>query len=118
MRDFQRVQPAVAKDPLADFGVAVVQRCFRKLKQWRGIAVRSGKTARSCHAALSLAATLHWLNTGLSNAAQSLHEHSCHALIEARLLSGDGLADEGRRAVPRKRSTPRGPYVPSSCYCA
>jgi hypothetical protein len=27
--------------------------------------------------------------------AQSLHEHQCHALIEARLLARDRLADEG-----------------------
>jgi hypothetical protein len=26
---------------------------------------------------------------------QSLHEHSCHALIEARLLAADRLANEG-----------------------
>src|ERR1700691_1807372 len=38
----------------------------------------------------------------LANMAQSLHEHSCHALIEAWLLAGDGLADEsyGREDFP------------------
>jgi len=41
----------------------VVERCFNKLKQWRGIAMRTDKTARNYHAALCLAATLHWLNT-------------------------------------------------------
>ena len=40
-----------------------VERCFNKLKQWRGIAMRSDKTARNYHAALCLAATLHWLST-------------------------------------------------------
>lgn len=41
----------------------VVERCFNKLKQWRGIAMRSDKTARNYHSALCLAATLHWLST-------------------------------------------------------
>jgi transposase len=45
----------------------VVERCFNKLKQWRGIAMRSDKTASSYHAGLCLAATLHWVNTGFSN---------------------------------------------------
>lgn len=44
-------------------GRNVVERCFNKLKQWRGIAMRSDKTARNYHAALCLAATLHWLNS-------------------------------------------------------
>jgi len=48
-------------------GRNVVERCFNKLKHWRGIAMRSDKTARNYHAALCLAATLHWLNTGFSN---------------------------------------------------
>jgi transposase len=42
-------------------GRNVVQRCFNKLKQWRGIAMRSDKTARNYHAGLCLAATLHWV---------------------------------------------------------
>jgi transposase len=33
-------------------GRNVVERCFNKLKQWRGIAMRSDKTARSYHAGL------------------------------------------------------------------
>lgn len=45
----------------------VVERCFNKLKQWRGIAMRSDKTARNYHAGICLAATLHWLDTGISN---------------------------------------------------
>jgi len=45
-------------------GRNVVERCFNKLKQWRGIAVRSDKTARNYHAGLCLAATLHWVTTG------------------------------------------------------
>ncbi len=48
-------------------GRNVVECCFNKLKQWRGIAMRSDKTARNYHAALRLAVTLHWLNTGFSN---------------------------------------------------
>lgn len=47
-------------------GRNVVERCFNKLKQWRGIAMRSDKTARNYHAGLCRAATLHWLNTGFS----------------------------------------------------
>lgn len=42
-------------------GRNVVERCFNRLKQWRGIAMRSDKTARNYHAALCLAASLQWL---------------------------------------------------------
>lgn len=42
-------------------GRNVVERCFGKLKQWRGIAMRSDKTARNYHAAVCLAASLQWL---------------------------------------------------------
>jgi len=45
----------------------VVERCFNKLKQWRGIAMRSDKTASNYHAGLCLAATLHWISTGFGN---------------------------------------------------
>jgi len=48
-------------------GRNVVERCFNRLKHWRGIAMRTDKTARNYHAALCLAATLTWLNTGLIN---------------------------------------------------
>lgn len=41
-------------------GRNVVERCFNKLKQWRGIATRYDKTARSYLAGLTLAATLIW----------------------------------------------------------
>ncbi|GAA1062022.1 hypothetical protein GCM10009573_34500 [Agromyces bracchium] len=44
-------------------GRNVVERSFNKLKQWRGIAMRSDKTARNYHSALCLAATLHWLSS-------------------------------------------------------
>lgn len=44
-------------------GRNVVERCFNRLKQWRGIAMRSDKFARNYHAGLSLAAALHWLTT-------------------------------------------------------
>ena len=42
-------------------GRNVVERYFNKLNQWRGIAMRSGKTARNYRAGLCLAATLQWL---------------------------------------------------------
>lgn len=48
-------------------GRNVVERCFNKLKQWRGIAMRSDKTARNYRAGICLAATLHWLDSGISN---------------------------------------------------
>ncbi|GIH89366.1 IS5 family transposase [Planobispora rosea] len=39
----------------------VVERCFNRLKQWRGIATRYDKTAESYQAAVTLAALLMWL---------------------------------------------------------
>lgn len=60
-----------------------------------GITRRSDKTARTYHAALCLAATVHWLNTCFSNTAQSFHEHACHAPIEPRLVAADRLTNEG-----------------------
>jgi transposase len=50
-------------------GRNVVERCFNKLKQWRGIAMRSDKLARNYRAAIALAATLIWLRTSLINTA-------------------------------------------------
>ena len=50
-------------------GRNVVERCFNKLKQWRGIAMRSDKTARAYRAAIALAATLIWIRTDLINTA-------------------------------------------------
>ncbi|WP_257155584.1 IS5 family transposase [Streptomyces sp. Ru87] len=38
----------------------VVERCFHRLKQWRGIATRYDKTAESYQAAVTLAALLMW----------------------------------------------------------
>jgi hypothetical protein len=38
----------------------LLERCFNRLKQWSGIAMRSDKTARNYHAARCLAATLLW----------------------------------------------------------
>lgn len=40
----------------------VVERCFNRLKQWRGIATRYDKTARNFLAAVYLAASVVWLN--------------------------------------------------------
>lgn len=47
-------------DARAYKGRNVVERCFNKLKQWRGIATGFDKTARSYLAGLVLAATLIW----------------------------------------------------------
>lgn len=44
-------------------GRNVIERCFGKLKQWRGIAMRSDKTARNYYAACCLVGTLHWIST-------------------------------------------------------
>lgn len=38
----------------------VVERCFNRLKQWRGIATRYDKTAESYRAAVALASLLMW----------------------------------------------------------
>ena len=43
----------------------VVERCFNKLTQWRGIAMRTDKTARNYRAAICLAGTLTWIKTDL-----------------------------------------------------
>jgi hypothetical protein len=50
-------------------GRNVVERCFNKLEQWPGIAMRSDKTARPYRAAITLAATLIWIKTDLTHAA-------------------------------------------------
>lgn len=41
----------------------VVERSFNQLKNWRGIATRSDKTARSYRAGVLFASTLIWLRT-------------------------------------------------------
>jgi len=59
-------------------GRNVVERCFNKLKQWRGIAMRSDKLARNYHAGLCLAAALHWLGSrGIISHAVQTREPSC-----------------------------------------
>lgn len=45
----------------------VVERGINQLKNWRGIAMRSDKTARNYHTAICLAATLIWLRNDLIN---------------------------------------------------
>jgi transposase len=40
----------------------VVERGINRLKNWRGIAMRSDKTARNYQAGITLAATIIWLN--------------------------------------------------------
>ena len=52
-----------AFDSEAYKGRNVVERCFNKLKQWRGIAMRTDKLARNYRAAIALAATLIWLRS-------------------------------------------------------
>ncbi len=44
-------------------GRNVVERCFNKLKAWRGLAMRTDKLARNHHAAITLAAVLIWLRS-------------------------------------------------------
>lgn len=56
-----------AFDPTIYRGRNVVERCFSKLKNWRGIATRTDKLARNYYAATCYAATLIWLNTGFTN---------------------------------------------------
>lgn len=41
----------------------VVERCFNRLKQWRGIATRYDKTATNYRGAIQLASLLQWLAT-------------------------------------------------------
>ena len=43
------------------------KRSFNRLKNWRGIAMRSDKTARNYQAGVTLAAALIWINTDLIN---------------------------------------------------
>ena len=50
-------------------GRHVVEHSFNRLKNWRGIAMRSDKTARNYQAGITLAATLIWINTDLFNTA-------------------------------------------------
>lgn len=52
-------------------GRDLVERCLNRLRQWRGIALRSDKSAGCYHAGLCLAATLHWLATGERSAVQT-----------------------------------------------
>ena len=56
-----------AFDPTIYRGRNVVERCFSKLKNWRGSATRTDKLARNYYAATCYAATLIWLNTGFTN---------------------------------------------------
>lgn len=48
-------------------GRNVVERCFNRLKQWRGIAMRSDKLARNYRAGICLAAALILIKTDLIN---------------------------------------------------
>jgi len=44
-------------------GRNVVERCFNRLEQWRGIAMRTDKLARNYRAAICLSATPIWITT-------------------------------------------------------
>jgi len=59
--------PSRAKQQERYKGRNVVGRCFDRLKQWRGIAMRSDKRLRSYRAAVGLAATLIWTTSDLIN---------------------------------------------------
>lgn len=48
-------------------GRNVVERSFNRLKNWRGIATRTDKTARNYQAGIKVASTLIWINTDLFN---------------------------------------------------
>lgn len=50
-------------------GRNVVERSFNRLKNWRGIATRTDKTARNYHAGITVAATPIWITTDLFNTA-------------------------------------------------
>ena len=56
-------------DPAIYKGRNVVERSFNRLKNWRGIAMRSDKTARNYQAGITVAAILIWINTDLFNTA-------------------------------------------------
>jgi transposase len=56
-----------AFDSEAYKGRNVVERGFNQLKNWRGLAMRSDKTARNYMAAVQLAASLAWLKASFSN---------------------------------------------------
>lgn len=44
-----------------------MEQCFNRLKQWRGIAMRTDKLASHYHAAICLVSTLIWIKTDLIN---------------------------------------------------
>jgi transposase len=50
-------------------GRNVVERCFNRLKQWHGIAMRTDKVARNYRAAICLSITLNWIKTDSNNTA-------------------------------------------------
>ncbi|MFI7694224.1 IS5 family transposase [Nonomuraea sp. NPDC049655] len=54
-----------AFDPAAYRRRNVVERCFNKLKQWRGIATRYDKLSRNYRAAITLVSALLWINADL-----------------------------------------------------
>lgn len=56
----RRVVVPDVSTPRRTRAATVVERCFNQFKQWRGIATRFDKTARSYLAGLALAATLIW----------------------------------------------------------
>jgi transposase len=69
----RRKGPAGGRPPKLDAGLYrrrnVVERSFNRLKNWRGIATRTDKTARNYRAGILLASTLIWIRTDLINTA-------------------------------------------------
>ncbi|GAA2437361.1 hypothetical protein GCM10010191_60280 [Actinomadura vinacea] len=57
--------PAFDQDIYA--GRNVVERCFNRLKQFRGLATRYAKRAAYFHAEITIAATILWLRTDLQD---------------------------------------------------
>jgi len=52
-------------DKGASKGRSVLERCFNRLKRWRGIATRSDGTARRHLAGVTLASALIWIESGI-----------------------------------------------------
>ncbi len=76
----------------------VVERSFNRLKNWRGIATRTDKTARNYRAGILLAATLIWIKTDLINTPSSWDLTSAMEVTQVRF----GLARTCARGWQRR----------------
>jgi len=74
-----------------------------RLKQWRGIATRSDKTARSYLAGVTCAAALIWIRSGLSNRSWWRPPHSSHTARSRSWVSA--CWDGGPLTVTLSRTT-------------